>query len=290
MPDSETTTETRDAATRIRARVEKHDFSASYDQPTPAAYYRSLQDLDYRLPELARPFIGRYLDAIRRERKCAVLRVIDLCCGYGVNAALWNHRIDMEALYRRYAFWPEAGEPAQEVTEEDRRLFAACRRQPLEAEVIGIDVAANALAYARKVGLLAHGLRIDLERDDPSRDEQSLLSRADLVTVTGGLSYIGHKSFERLLACFPRERRPWIVWFPLRHLDVDPVVRALDRVGYRTDILTMLRQRRFKDADERQLVLRQLQQRGLDPNDAERGYSHAVCRVSRPRTVAAPLS
>jgi SAM-dependent methyltransferase len=290
MLDSETATTSHGTATRIRARVEKHDFSASYDQPTPAAYYRSLQDLDYRLPELARPIIGRYLDAIRRERPRDVVRVIDLCCGYGVNAALWNHRIDMDALYQRYAVWPHAGKPAKEVIEEERRLFAMCRRQPLAAEVIGIDVAANALDYAREAGLLAHALPINLEQDEPSRAERSLLSQADLVTVTGGLSYIGHNSFERLLSCFPSEGRPWIVWFPLRHLDVAPVVVVLDRFGYRTDMLTTLRQRRFKDADERRVVLRQLGQRGLDPKDAERGYSHAVCRVSRPSGLSASLS
>ena len=285
MLDSETATTSHGTATRIRARVEKHDFSASYDQPTPAAYYRSLQDLDYRLPELARPIIERYLDAIRQERKRDVVRVIDLCSGYGVNAALWNHRIEMEALYRRYAAWPDAGDPAQEVIEDDRRLFAACRRQPLEAEVIGIDVAANALAYAREAGLLAHALPINLEREDPSWEERSLLSQADLVTVTGGLSYIGHKSFERLLACFPRERLPWIVWFPLRHLDVDPVVAALDRFGLQSTTQGTLPQRRFMDSDERQAVVRQLRQRGLDPKDTARGYSHAICRVSRPGSV-----
>jgi SAM-dependent methyltransferase len=290
MQDSEIVARIHGAPARINARAKKHDFSASYDQPTPVAYYRSLRDLDYRLPELARPIIGRYLDAIRQARMRDVLRVIDLCCGYGVNAALWNHRIDMEALYRRYADWPDAGDPVGEVIEDDRRLFAACRRQPRETEVIGIDVAANALDYAKEVGLLTHGLRINLELDDPNRDERSLLGQADLVTVTGGLSYIGHKSFEHLLACFPRERRPWIIWFPLRHIDVDPVVAALDRFGFRTDMLTTLRQRRFKDVDERQAVLRQLRQRGLDPDDAEPGYSHAVCRVSRPGTVDAPLS
>ena len=290
MLDSETATTSHGPATRIRARVEKHDFSASYDQPTPAAYYRSLQDLDYRLPELARPIIERYLHAIRRERKRDVVRVVDLCCGYGVNAALWNYRIDMDALYQRYAVWPRAGKPTKEVIEEDRRMLAMRRRQPLAVEVIGIDVAANALDYAREAGLLAHALPINLEQDEPSRAERSLLSEADLVTVTGGLSYIGHKSFKRLLSCFPKERRPLIVWFPLRHLDVGPVVDALDRFGYRTDMLTTLRQRRFKDADERHVVLRQLRQRGLDPSDAEPGYSHAVCRVSRPRTTLAPSS
>ena len=128
MLDSETIAKPEDAR-KIEARVEKHDFSASYDQPTPAAYYRSLHDLDYRLPELARPIVMQCLDVVRRERQTDVPRVIDLCCGYGVNAALWNHDVTMETLYRRYAAWPHPGDALQGVIERDRRLFARCRRR-----------------------------------------------------------------------------------------------------------------------------------------------------------------
>ena len=290
MLKSESITEPHAETTPIRPRIDKHDFSPSYDQPTPAAYYRSLRDLDYRLPELARPFIMRCFDAIRRERGRKVVRVIDLCSGYSVNAALWNHDITMKTLYRRYADWPHAGVPIQKVLEDDRRMFALCRRQPIEAEVIGVDVAANALDYARDVGLLQHALTLNLECCDPGPDARKLLGGADMITITGGLSYIGHATFERLLTCFPADRRPLVVWFPLRHTDVDPVVDTLDRFGLRTKRLATLPQRRFKDIRERRTVLRQLEERGLDPNDAGHGYSHAVCAISHSVSTAHHLS
>lgn len=280
MLKSESITEPHADATSIRPRIDKYDFSASYDQPTPAAYYRSLRDLDYRLPELARPFIMRCLDAIRRERGRKVVRVIDLCSGYGVNAALWNHEIGMDELYDRYAVWPGRNDSEEQVIERDRRWFDMLRNRPIEAEVIGVDVAANALDYARDVGLLQHALTLNLEHDDPGPDARKLLGGADMITVTGGLSYIGHATFERLLACFPKDCRPLVVWFPLRHTNVDPVVDTLDRFGLRTKRLATLPQRRFKDVCERRTVLRQLEERGLDPSDAGHGYSHAVCAIS----------
>lgn len=270
------------AAPAIKLGSKKTDFNDTYDRLTPEAYYRTLRGLDYRLPELARPLIKRCLEAVRQIRCRNRVRVIDLCCGYGVNAALLNHNVDMDDLYDRYADWPHASLPAQTVIEWDRRLFAMRRRSPMEADVIGVDVAANALAYARDAGLLTEALPLNLERENPDAKTRALFRRADMVTVTGGLSYIGHASFERVLDCFPAEHRPWVVWFPLRHVNVDSVTDTLARFGLKTEWLTTLPQRRMTDARERQLVLRQLKEAGLDPKDKRAGYLHAACAISRP--------
>jgi SAM-dependent methyltransferase len=266
----------------IRLGSKKTDFNDTYDRLTPEAYYCTLRGLDYRLPELARPLIKRCLEAIRRIRDRSPMRVIDLCCGYGVNAALLNHKVDMDDLYDRYAKAAHTGLPAETVIERDRRLFALRRHSPMEADVIGVDVAANALSYARDAGLLSEALPLNLERDNPDAKTRALFRTADLVTVTGGLSYIGPASFERLLDCFPAERRPWVVWFPLRQTNVDRVTDTLARFGLKTEWLTTLPQRRMTDARERQLVLRQLKEAGLDPKDKRAGYLHAVCAISRP--------
>ena len=276
MPDHQTVEAT------IKLESRKTNFNDTYDRLTPVAYYRTLRDLDYRLPELARPLIKRCLEALRRIRGRNRLRVIDLCCGYGVNAALLNHKVDMDDLYDRYAEGAHADLSAETVIERDRHLFAQRRHSPMEADVIGVDVAANALAYARDAGLLSEALPLNLEHDDPDAKTRTLFSDADLVTVTGGLSYIGASSFERLLDCFPVGQRPWVVWFPLRQTNVNSVTDTLARFGLKTEWLTTLPQRRMTDAGERQLVLHQLKKAGLDPKDERAGYLHAVCAISRP--------
>jgi SAM-dependent methyltransferase len=262
--------------------AKKADFSDTYDRPTPETYYRALKGLDYKTPELARPFIRRCLDLVRKTIGHRQARVIDLCCGYGVNAALLNHDVDMGDLYDRYADWPKPGLPATAMIERDRRLFAAKRKSPPEAEVIGVDVAANALAYARNAGLLVEALPLNLECDDPDAKTRSLFGEADLVTVTGGLSYIGRATFERVLDCSPKHRRPWIVWFPLRHVNVDGITKTLTRFGLKTRRMATLPHRRMTDAGERKLVLHQLKEAGLDPKDEKVGYLHADCMISRP--------
>ena len=55
-----------------------------------------------------------------------------------------------------------------------------------------------------------------------------------------------------------------------------------DRGRVAVDGVATLPQRRMTDARERQLVLRQLKEAELDPNDERAGYLHAVCAISRP--------
>ncbi|MGH1481420.1 MAG: hypothetical protein ACRBM6_22235 [Geminicoccales bacterium] len=266
----------------IKLGAKKANFNDTYDRPTPEAYYQALQGFDYRLPELARPLIERCIEALCRIRGRNRIRVIDLCCGYGVNAALLNHKIDMDDLYDRYTDMAKASHPAETVIEADRRMFAKCRHASMKADIIGVDVAANAIAYAKDAGLLNDAFALNLERESPDAETRALFRGADLVTVTGGLSYIGAASFERILDCFPEGRRPWVVWFPLRHTNVDKVTDTLARYGLRTDRQTTLPQRRMADSGERQLVLRQLKEAGLNPADKKAGYLHAISAISHP--------
>lgn len=275
-------TDAQTAAPAIKLDSKKTNFSDTYDRPTPETYYRALHGLDYKTPELARPFIRRCLNMIRKTLRRRPVRVIDLCCGYGANAAMLNHNVDMDDLYDRYTDWPGPELQPKAMIEGDRRLFATRRKSPPEAEVIGVDVAANALTYAREAGLLVEALPLNLERDDPDARTRALFGGADMVTVTGGLSYIGQATFERVLDCFPANRRPWIAWFPLRHVNVDRVTETLQRFGLKTRRMATVPHRRMTDTGERKLVLHQLKEAGLDPNDEKTGYLHANCMISRP--------
>ena len=46
------------AAPAINPGGRKSNFSNTYNRPTPETYYRTLHSLDYKIPELARPFIS----------------------------------------------------------------------------------------------------------------------------------------------------------------------------------------------------------------------------------------
>jgi len=219
----------------------KASFGSVYDRPDPTEYFASLRPLDYRIPEIAAPIFRRALTALRRLHGIERPTVLDICCGYGVNTMLLNYRLTMDALYRRFTR-RRLARPVDARLPADRDWFARYRRTRNDGpdgdavRVTGIDVAPHALDYARAVGLLSDTAAANLEADSPNARTKAMIARADLVTVTGGMSYIGEKTFGRLLGAFDRTaRQPWIAIFPLRHMDVRPLVALMREHGLRLE-------------------------------------------------------
>ncbi|MFF1357226.1 hypothetical protein [Streptomyces sp. NPDC058297] len=81
------------------------------------------------------------------------LTVLDLCCSYGLNAALLNHHVTLAELHA-HCTSPEADAlAATELVERDKKFYAS-RRRADAAPVLGLDTADNAVQYALAVGLL----------------------------------------------------------------------------------------------------------------------------------------
>ena len=124
-------------------RSPKASFDHLYDRPDPEAYFRELQPLDYRAPQSALPVFRACIQALQQLRKSQQLTILDLCCGYGLNAALLNHRLDLGDLYRRYTDDQRSALPLVQRLAADQDFFKQ-RRVAAPHQVIGIDVARNA--------------------------------------------------------------------------------------------------------------------------------------------------
>lgn len=163
-------------------------FDDIYDSPDPRAYFRTLGALDYEIPQLAQPAVTSVMATLRDEagRSPAPLRVLDVCCSYGVNAALLRTDVTLAQMYDRYSSEVLATLTPTEVAEQDARLFAG--RRTATAWVAGLDVAQNAIDYACRVGLLDQGWAEDLEAADPSPGLADELARVDLIITTGGVA------------------------------------------------------------------------------------------------------
>jgi SAM-dependent methyltransferase len=258
----------------------KANFDSVYDRADPRAYYRELRELDYEVPHHGQQVFRRVLDrlAIRDAT------VVDLCCSYGINAALLKHDLELSDLYERYC-----GEETSRLTRDELvaadRVFYAERRRSDSPAVIGIDVAARAVAYAVDVRLLDHGAAEDLERRDPSPELARAVADVDLITVTGGIGYITERTLERVIDRSDPSRPPWVAALCLRTISYAPIAAALARRGLVTEELEgrTFPQRRFADAAERDYALRSLEARGLDPQGKEgAGAYHAAVYLSRP--------
>jgi hypothetical protein len=272
----------------------KANFDHVYDLPDPRGYFEALGSLGYRAPEHARRLFPTLLKMV--EAGDGTAGILDLCCSYGVNAALLRHDLSLDDLYARYASPELAGLSTEELQDADRRFYAE-RRHPSPAGIVGADSAANAVRYALGAGLLEAGFGEDFETADPSEGFRGAVEDVGLVTVTGGVGYVWERTFDGVLGAVAEARpdggAPWVATLPTRLVDYDALSELLSGYGLVTEKLTArtFPQRRFADRAERDHVLRQLADMGVDPaGKEEEGWYHADLYLSRPAEEAAVIS
>ncbi|MFI2183935.1 hypothetical protein [Streptomyces sioyaensis] len=268
----------------------KADFEAIYNCPDPRRYFATLQPLDYQIPHHGQAVFRTVTETLQRHRSDRPpLNVVDLCCSYGVNAALLNCQLSLSDLYDRYTALRPDVPTTRQLIDEDRTFFAS-RRRAESVRITGIDAADRAVGYAREVGLLDHGFAENLELDEPSPQLRRTLADTDLITVTGGVGYITATTFARLFDCVSSP--PWVAAFVLRTVSYRPVSALLARAGLVTEKLTTrtFRQRRFADGAERRGAFEAIAGHGLSTAGKESdGFYHADLYLSRPAADVAAL-
>ncbi|WP_344427642.1 hypothetical protein [Amycolatopsis minnesotensis] len=218
------------------------------------------------------------------------MTVVDLCCSYGINAALLNHRLTFEDLHAHYTA-PEVTElETAELVEYDKDFYAA-RRRADAVPVIGVDIAAPAIDYALAAGLLDAGFAENLETGAASEGLLRAVRTASLITVTGGASFLGPRTFHQLLRA--SSTLPWVAAFVLRTGSYQPIATTLAEHGLTTsaDTERTFVQRRFTDADEQRYAIAAVTAAGADPagKEAEGSY-HTALYLSQPQQGLAPTS
>ena len=274
----------------------KANFDHVYDLPDPRGYFVTLGALDYRAPAHGSRVFSALLRAMGRDDEISP-KVLDLCCSYGVNAALLKYDLTLDDLYARYGSEDLRDLSSEELAAADADFYAG-HLKTTPPEIVGTDVAANAVSYALRTGLLDAGTGENLEQDEPTQDLRRYARSSRLVTVTGGVGYIWQGTFDRALRCVAgngsdAENAPWVAAFAVRFVDYTPVAAVLSEHGLATERVSTrtFAQRRFKDAGEREHVLRQLSVAGIDPaGKEETGWYHADLYLSRPAVHAAKVS
>ena len=268
----------------------KANMDHIYNQTDPRMYFGELEKLDYAIPGTAKPIFQRLISHLQRLRNDTV-RVLDLGCSYGVNAALLKHNLSLGELYELWGQKKLEDATSAEVIANDRHFFADLG-EPEDIEVIGLDLAKNAISYGEDVGLLDEGFAINLETNLLSATAKEELASVDLVTSTGCVGYVTEKSFERLLPAITQGRSPWMGNFVLRMFPFDAIEETLNEWGYVTEKLAdqTFFQRRFASTDEQDQMVEQLNDRGIDPTGLEtEGDLLAEFYLSRPIKDAAEM-
>ena len=213
--------------------------------------------------------------------------VVDVCCSYGINAALLKHEVTLDDLYARYGSGELASLSSEELAEADTAFYGGCVKR-VAPQVVGVDVSRNAVSYGLRSGILDLGFAENLEDDEPTEELGRAVSGADLLTVTGGVGYVSKRTFGRLLDRMtegPEGRIPWVAVFALRWISYEEISEVLSGYGLVTEKLDgyTFTQRRFADGAERKYVLQELAKMGVDTaGKEEEGWHHTDFYLSRP--------
>ncbi|RMI32293.1 class I SAM-dependent methyltransferase [Nocardia stercoris] len=247
----------------------KASFDDIYERPDPRDYYRRMSELDYRIPELAKPTFQKLIEDWRTDTGAAPT-VLDIGCSYGVIAALLRLDTTVEYLSEHY----RDGDTATHIA-RDRELLATRDLLP-DVRFIGMDIAAPALEYATAAGLLHDYVHADLESGEATPAQRELLASADLVVSTGCVGYVTERTLLQV-ARASGQRLPRMAHFVLRMFSFEPMARQLADLGYRIErVPGTFPQRRFASEAERDQVLKSLHAKGIDPTGCEAdGWLHA---------------
>jgi carnitine O-acetyltransferase len=257
----------------------KVSFDHLYVQPDPRAYFSTLSALDYRIPQLAKPYFRKLIDDYRRWCGVSHVNVLDIGCSYGINAALLKCDATMDGLYERYR---DSTLDEQALAELDRE-WVRISQKDTDIRFVGLDSSMPALTYARRAGLLEDVVHADLERDELSDAQRAQLADIDLVISTGCIGYVTEKTVAKVAAA--TTRRPWMAHFVLRMFPVGPIVTNLSGFGYETiHVDRIFKQRRFASREEQTHVLGTLSRARVDPAGLETGaWLYAGLHVFWPR-------
>ena len=270
----------------------KANFEIIYDMEDPREYFNTLGSFDYCIPRHGQHVFSGLIEARHVEGSSngiseSSTRVTDVCCSYGVNAALLKYDVTLDDLYARYGSGELAGLSSEELAEADAAFY---RERPKAAapEVVGVDVARNAVSYGLRSGVLDAGFAENLEENEPTEELRRAVWGTDLLTITGGVGYVSERTFERLLDCItegPEGRLPWVAVFALRWVSYEDISEVLSSFGLVTEQLAgqTFTQRRFTGPEEREYVLEELAGMGVDTTGKEdTGQYHANFYLSRP--------
>ncbi|MFB6452921.1 hypothetical protein [Bradyrhizobium tunisiense] len=217
----------------------------------------------------------------RRVRRKTGLKIIDVGCSYGVNAALLRTDLDLDELYAAYLEPNGSLSGRQEI--EHANFF---RNRGLRGDVrfVGVDPSFRAVRYAQSLGLLEAGVTTDLETNDLTVEEYSTLADADILISTGCVGYASERTFARVYHASATSR-PWVVAFAMHPFRYDGIAGVLRDFGLETNLVDRFRQRqrRFSTPAERETILNAMATLGMDDRlERTTGYVYASCYISAP--------
>lgn len=252
-----------------------------YQNDTPLAFYNVISQLDYSVPQEAKPSFLALIDDLISEKDGRALKIVDVGCSYGVNAALLKYKLRLEELFAHYEAAFKAGLSRDALLHADHELIKATTARPLE--VVGVDISEPALNYASQARFIDAIVAGNFETTPLSAEQSDLIHGAGLIISTGCIGYVSEKTIARLLEAAGPDV-PVMAHYVLRTFSFEKIAEIAAGCGLKTlKGIKPIRQRRFASSEEYESALARLKTMGVDPSGFEsEGWYYADLYLSLP--------
>ena len=242
------------------------DLSHLYNHADPRAYYKMALQLNYKTPRYVQEVAKKCCMNIQIQANLSKTWILDIGCGFAVNAAGLKHRIDPLDLYAYYHRSTFSNQSINSLYASDRHYFNGLKKTSLC--IAGIEVASNALNYGLKTGLLDEGFCIDLSKTSPCEKLTSILNQCQVIIESGTPIEVLPYVIDNLLANCTADVKPKIVTAPPCFADISVYKEILKKHDYILEPFSKgnLPHRLFASKQEKANVLRAEQNQGLTIN------------------------
>ncbi|MEM7171790.1 MAG: hypothetical protein AAF530_16585 [Pseudomonadota bacterium] len=263
----------------------REDFAQVYNLSDPRPYFRGVSSVDYQMPAVACDFLLKMAGHLRTAKGKEVLTVLDFAGGYGINGALLTHHISLAEFFAWYDSTPADDSDVQAA---DRAYFSARRRERPDLEVLGLDIAECAMAYAARLKFYGNTFVENLVEQPPSPRLTAAMERVDVIMETGALGLTLPMALQRLIEV-SGNAAPWVLMTSRPDLDDGPLIKVLSQLDYVVETCTAepVAYRKFASAGERAEVRAKTAALGGNPAVAlKNDYFWVDLLLARPAHVA----
>jgi hypothetical protein len=245
----------------------KLNLNQVYNLRDPEPYYQAINQYEYDLPERAKPYFQKIINTYRQYESLHSLKILDIGCSYGINAALLKFNKSITEIYQHYT------NPLRlQQSEISRRhldskwLHESSFDEGLQ--FIGLDSAEKAVNYATESQLIQSGFSTNLEKFPLLKQDYTNLQNINLLISTGCIGYITKVTFDKILSALRNLDQLWGAVFVLKMFDLSGIKKTFAKYNLAlVETGVTVKQRKFSSVEEKESMINFLEKQGLSAED-----------------------
>ncbi|MEB3177930.1 MAG: hypothetical protein VKL59_02650 [Nostocaceae cyanobacterium] len=245
----------------------KLNLNQVYNLREPEPYYQSINQYEYDLPERAKPYFQKIINTYRHYESLGSLKILDIGCSYGINAAILKFNKSIAEIYQHYTNPLRLQRSELSRRHLDSKWFHESSLDE-NLQFIGLDSAEKAVNYATESQLIQSGISTNLEKLPLLKEHYTNLQDINLLISTGCIGYITEITLDKILSAVRNLDQLWGAVFVLKMFDISGIKKTFAKYNLAlVETGVTVKQRKFSSVEEKQSMINFLEKQGLSAED-----------------------